>query len=1134
MSAAYAQTTFYVNGDCGNDNWAGTSATCAAPNGPKVTIQAGINAASDGDTVVVTGLSFEGQGNVNLDFDGRKITLESAYGPGQCAIDGSQGGRAFRFHSAETTESIVQGFTIRDCDITTDADPGGGAVLIEDSSPKFVNCRFVNNTNAGSESNVRWGGAVSIIDSSTPVFLFCEFIGNSSNGANNDTGGGALWVASNETGGCVISGCRFELNHSGFYGGALFALAGRIIVTHSQFVANDAGDILSEQPYGGGGAIHTKNAALIITNCLFGHSTAPNQALYGSAIDCEGDNLSGLQMSNCSVIENVGIYGALLIGQSYGGRISHCYFWKNNYFDQQVDYFSDIVNDSEYFSLEYSALTEEFLDSWSGPLTQCEPIIELDLNNPQQIVARNNPQGMDAWYTGQWFLRHVAVNGGSDDSIAIDYRDSTNPPALTAAEAGLAPFSTRTDLVGDSSWLDVGYHIWPDCNNNLQIDGRDIATGVVQDCNRNGIPDVCDIANALPEDIDADDDGDLDECECRPNGRTYTLADHFADGFGINIDAEIAPPPSEPENDATLSRNDLPIPLPYLWVPLSGRGSVICVYTGNDATIGAPGDVLGEYRTAPGTLSFNNPSRTAVDLDGNVWIGNRGIGTVTKIGLVVGGTRCNAIGGTDPNGQYLKPPFVYNTCQDRNGDGLIVTSHGLGDVRAWHETAQNTQTEATADDECICKYVTLEGLSNIRHVAVDRENNVWAGGVELSAHDFYRFDGVTGAILDSIELPGYRGGYGGPVTCDNFLWTTHRLTAPEGILSRVNLNTGQIDTISEDVSPYAMFISSGFDGKIWATQYDRDELRIINPSNPTPQNTTVYATGGIPTDRGLAQSHAAPQYAWIANSVGGNGQGSVSRILLSNGTVTDIPLGTNGNFPTGISVDQDGNLWVTCQGTTSDPGLKQITGLTQTQPSVGVSIALPSNANSYSHTDQTGQITLLNTGGATWSAVHDGQRFNASWSMVSWNQECTDGGTPENLQVSGRAHDDVTALPLQAWTDLTLHNGNRLDVPGTGLTLHGRFVELRVRFLGSCPGVDPPTSPTLCDIHVGHGLGDLNCDGNLNNFDIDAFVVALTESEETYNSLYPNCDKLFADIDGNGLVNNFDINPFVALLANPC
>jgi hypothetical protein len=57
-------------------------------------------------------------------------------------------------------------------------------------------------------------------------------------------------------------------------------------------------------------------------------------------------------------------------------------------------------------------------------------------------------------------------------------------------------------------------------------------------------------------------------------------------------------------------------------------------------------------------------------------------------------------------------------------------------------------------------------------------------------------------------------------------------------------------------------------------------------------------------------------------------------------------------------------------------------------------------------------------------------------------------------------------------------------------------------------------------------LGDLNCDGAVNAFDIDPFVLALT-NPAGYAAAYPNCDILNADINGDGLVNPFDIDPFV-------
>ncbi len=59
--------------------------------------------------------------------------------------------------------------------------------------------------------------------------------------------------------------------------------------------------------------------------------------------------------------------------------------------------------------------------------------------------------------------------------------------------------------------------------------------------------------------------------------------------------------------------------------------------------------------------------------------------------------------------------------------------------------------------------------------------------------------------------------------------------------------------------------------------------------------------------------------------------------------------------------------------------------------------------------------------------------------------------------------------------------------------------------------------------------GDLNCDGAVNAFDIDPFVLALTDPAG-YAAGYPACDIDLADVNGDGLVNAFDIDPFVAIL----
>jgi hypothetical protein len=77
--------------------------------------------------------------------------------------------------------------------------------------------------------------------------------------------------------------------------------------------------------------------------------------------------------------------------------------------------------------------------------------------------------------------------------------------------------------------------------------------------------------------------------------------------------------------------------------------------------------------------------------------------------------------------------------------------------------------------------------------------------------------------------------------------------------------------------------------------------------------------------------------------------------------------------------------------------------------------------------------------------------------------------------------------------------------------------------------------PTLaghdCGPCAGQMIGDANGDGALNGFDIDAFVIALTDPAG-YAALYGESALLCrCDVHSDGSVNGFDIDPFVALLA---
>lgn len=61
--------------------------------------------------------------------------------------------------------------------------------------------------------------------------------------------------------------------------------------------------------------------------------------------------------------------------------------------------------------------------------------------------------------------------------------------------------------------------------------------------------------------------------------------------------------------------------------------------------------------------------------------------------------------------------------------------------------------------------------------------------------------------------------------------------------------------------------------------------------------------------------------------------------------------------------------------------------------------------------------------------------------------------------------------------------------------------------------------------------GDLNCDGAVTNFDIDAFVLLIADPAG-YAAQYPMCSPLAGDINDDGVVNNFDIDPFILCLVN--
>jgi len=274
---------------------------------------------------------------------------------------------------------------------------------------------------------------------------------------------------------------------------------------------------------------------------------------------------------------------------------------------------------------------------------------------------------------------------------------------------------------------------------------------------------------------------------------TYTTVADFRQGTMMGLEAV------QGVGDGQLQfTGNLPPQFPFIAVACSGRGTVVRINTTN-------GTVIGEYRTTPAGLVYNGdtglgpqPSRTTVDLFGNVWVANRNDdltingtpnGSITRIGLIIGGSRFDKIGTNyvpNPNGQYVAiSNAVYNTCIDRDGDGFIRTSRGLGDILAWNNggNVDSGGGVATADDEAITEYVRVP-TTGTRTVAVDKFNDIWVGGHREGPthpnhpHIHLKVNGLTATVVPgSVFTPTKEsgtayGGYGGVIDRLGNLWSS--------------------------------------------------------------------------------------------------------------------------------------------------------------------------------------------------------------------------------------------------------------------------------------------------------------------------------------------------------------------------
>jgi predicted outer membrane repeat protein len=261
--------------------------------GDAPTIQAGIDSAAVGDTVLVSPGTYTGAGNKNLNFGGKNLVLRSEAGPEATIIDCEGSGRGLLFYSNETSASAVEGFTIRNGD---SGGREGGGILCLESSPTISNCTFSGNSGGN-------GGGLYCIQSSLAI-TNCTFSGNSA------AHGGAMQLAY-----CAgadplqITNCTFSGNSAGWAGGGLCLVISGPELTNCTFSGNSAGD-------GGGGIWCEYESWPRLQNTIIAFSTQ------GEAVHC--DETSNPTFTCCDIFGNAGGDWVGCIAGQYGinGNIS--------------------------------------------------------------------------------------------------------------------------------------------------------------------------------------------------------------------------------------------------------------------------------------------------------------------------------------------------------------------------------------------------------------------------------------------------------------------------------------------------------------------------------------------------------------------------------------------------------------------------------------------------------------------------------------------------------------------------------------------------------------------------------------------------------------------------------------------
>ena len=246
-------------------------------------IQEAVDAASNGDEIIVMPGIYTGTGDQVVDTLGKEIWLHSyCYEPIRsntrlvAYIDAEGARRGIHCHSNETSNTIIEGFTIANGYAAT-----GGGMYSYNSSPMIINCIFSGNTAEN-------GGGMSNTFNSNPTMTNCTFISNTAN-----YGGGMESYESSPS----LTNCTFVGNTAN-YGGGVNNWQSNLTLMSCSFTSNNANN-------GGGGIYNNPKSTLTLTyTTLCGNM--PDQ-IYGDWNDNGNNTISEECSIGCPDLNGDGI-----------------------------------------------------------------------------------------------------------------------------------------------------------------------------------------------------------------------------------------------------------------------------------------------------------------------------------------------------------------------------------------------------------------------------------------------------------------------------------------------------------------------------------------------------------------------------------------------------------------------------------------------------------------------------------------------------------------------------------------------------------------------------------------------------------------------------------------------------------